>query len=82
MVHDQDSAVIMMAYSIYSVYAVCNIQVLGKESCAQTTRKGTGWNRVGGSERMLSTSKDRIICLSHRLPADPTIPSPDALERV
>ena len=30
---------IMMAHSAYPVYAVCNIQVLGKESHAQTTSR-------------------------------------------
>jgi hypothetical protein len=28
--HDQDSAVIMVAHSTCPVYAVCNVQVLGK----------------------------------------------------
>jgi hypothetical protein len=33
--HDQGSAVIMIAHSICAVYAVCNVQVLGKESQAK-----------------------------------------------
>ena len=83
MVHDQDSAVIMIAYSTCSVYAICNSQVLGKESsCAPRMEvdlrgrlKQSGRGQRGGHRHR------RVACL----PSAPVLQAldillPDALE--
>ncbi len=65
--HDQGSAVIMIAYSTCAVYAVCNVQVLGKESHGgeQTSRT---MRREEGSGSIREVRDDAIhVENSHHL---------------
>ena len=73
----------MIAHSTCAVYAVCNVQVLGKKSHAKQRvehDEGGGLEPVRKVRDEAVHVEDRIICMAHGLMRTLDIPCPEALK--